>query len=453
MLAVASVAGFAGALDLSMMFVAFPEIGDAFPDTSPALLSWVVTIYGIVLAALLIPSGRLADRLGRRRLFLTGLVVFGIGALASGLAPGPAWLIAARAAQAVGGAMVLPASMGVLLAEFPATRRGTAIGAWGGVGGLATVAGPAIASALLAVGDWRWVLLVNVPLAAIAFIGGARVFRESKDPDTALSDLVGSALLMVSVAALALTITQGPGRGWSDPLVLGALVVSAATAVALVRRSARQAEPVLDLELLADPMFRASNVVAFTFSAAFFAMFFGLVLFVTDVWEAPGSRAGLYVIPAQLTAAITSFAGGRWADRLGHRRVMVPGALSFAAGSLMLAVTAGDDRSLGPWVVALVLMGAGVGTVFPSFQSGAVHGVPARKFGIAAATTQTNSRVAGTLGVALAVALIGSATAGDADAFDPLWLALATLAVVSAAASWRVDTRRPAPLPATSHPA
>ena len=304
----ASVAGFAGALDLSMMFVAYPDINDAFPATSPAVLSWVVTVYSIVLAALLIPSGRLADRLGRRRLFLTGIAVFGVGALASGLAPGPMWLIAARAAQAVGGAMVLPASMGVLLA---------------------------------------------------------------------------------------------------------------------------------------DPMFRAANVVAFTFSAAFFAMFFGLVLFVTEVWDEPGNRAGLFVIPAQVTAAVTSFGGGKLIDRLGHRRVMVPGALAFATGSLLLATAVGDTRSLGIWTIALVLMGAGVGTVFPSFQSGAVHAVPSRKFGIAAATTQTNIRVAGTLGVAVAVALVGGMTTSDAGTFDPLWWMLTGLAVVSAVGSWRIDTRRP----------
>ncbi|HMQ25580.1 MAG TPA: MFS transporter, partial [Acidimicrobiales bacterium] len=191
----ASVAGFAGALDLSMLFVAYPAITDAFPSTSPALLSWVVTVYTIVLAALLIPSGRLADRFGRRRLFLTGLAVFGAGALASGLAPGPLWLIAARAGQAVGGALVLPASMGVILSEFPADRRGTAIGVWGGVGGAATVAGPAIGSGLLAAGGWRWVLLVNVPLAVAAWVGGARVFSESRDRTARLTDLVGSGLL------------------------------------------------------------------------------------------------------------------------------------------------------------------------------------------------------------------------------------------------------------------
>lgn len=437
----ASVAGFAGALDLSMLFVAYPAIADAFPNTSDALLSWVVTIYSIVLAALLIPAGRLADRLGRRRMFLTGIAVFGVGALASGLAPGPVWLIAARAGQAMGGALVLPASMGVLLSEFPASRRGTAIGAWGGVGGVATVAGPAIGSALLALGGWRWVLLVNVPLAAIAFVGGARVFRESRDADARISDLLGSALLAVTVAALALAITQGPERGWADPVVIGAAALALVAAGALVLRSRHHADPVLDLDLLADPLFRASNVVAFTFSAAFFAMFFGLVLFVTDAWEQPHGRAGLYVIPAQITAATVSFAGGRLADRVGHRRVMVPGALAFAAGcALLYGVVDGRD-TLGAWIVALVLMGAGIGAVFPSFQSGAVHGVASAKFGTAAATTQTNSRVAGTLGVAVAVALVGGAAAGDASAFDSLWLMLGALALVSAVASWRVDTR------------
>lgn len=442
-LGVASLGGFATALDLSVMFVAFPDVRDDFSGTSTALLSWALTIYSIVVAALLIPCGRLADARGRRRTFLLGAAVFGGGSLLAGLAPGPLALIAARAVQAAGGALLVPAAMANLLQELPASRRGMAVGTFGAVGGLAAAAGPAIGAAVVEAGGWRWALLMNVPLSVLVLVGGWFLFHESARPETKLTDLLGSVLVMGTVGSLAFAIVEGPEVGWGAPSVLGAFAVALAGGVLVVWRSARHPEPVLDLDLFRFRTFRLSAVVAFLFSVAFFAMFFGVVLFLTDAWGEPTGRAGLYVTPILLTASVTSFLGGRVVDRLGHRRVMVPSALLFAVGALALALGAGAEPDLLLWVPAAVCMGLGVGGVFPSFQSGAVHDVPSDRYGVAAGTVQTMSRVGATVAVAVGVVLVGGFEAGDPVAdFDPFFWVLAGLGLVSAAVSLGIDTRR-----------
>lgn len=447
-LLLACMAGFAGALDLSVIFVAFPDIEDAFPDASTALLSWVLTIYGIVIAALLVPGGRLADLYGRRRVFLTGVVIFGLGALASGAAPTPGVLIATRAFQACGGALMTPAAMALVLREFPPERRAMAIGTWGAVGGVAAATGPSLGAVVVGLGGWRWAFWLSVPLAVIVLVWGRRVLVESVNPDVhGLTDILGSFLVMVAVASLALGIVEGPSWGWTSPAVLAAFAVSVIASVLLVRRSTRHPDPVIAPDLFAAPLFRRANVVALLFGAAFFAMFFGLVRFLTEGWGYSTGESGLLVTPGPAAAAVFSYVGGRLADRYGHRAVMVPGALVFALGGAWLALGIGEEPEIWTvWIPGVLLLGIGIGLVFPNFQSAAVHGVAEARFGVAAAAIQTVVRLSGTLGIALAVVLVGSVVAGDpVSDFDPLWWALVILGLVSAAVSLGIDTRTPAP--------
>jgi EmrB/QacA subfamily drug resistance transporter len=444
-LLLACTAGFAGALDLSVVFVAFPDIEDAFPDASTALLSWVLTIYGIVIAALLVPGGRLADLYGRRRVFLLGATIFGLGALASGAAPSPEVLIATRAFQACGGALMAPSAMALVLRAFPEDRRAMAIGSWGAVGGVATAAGPSIGSFMVGLGGWRWAFWLSVPLALIVLVWGRAVLEESVDPDAdRLTDLLGSALVVLSVGSFALGLVEGPNWGWTSPGVIGAFVVSVVAGVLLVRRSRHHPAPVIDLELFRSPLFRRASVVALLFGAAFFAMFFGLVRFLTEGWGYSTGEAGLLVTPGPLAAAIFSYVGGRLADRFGHRAVMVPGGLVFSAGAAWLALGIGEEPAIATvWIPGVVLLGIGIGLVFANFQSAAVHGVEDARFGVAAAAIQTVVRLSGTIGIALAVVLVGSFVAGDpVSDFEVLWWTLALLGVLSAAVSATLDTRR-----------
>ncbi|HYF46658.1 MAG TPA: MFS transporter [Acidimicrobiales bacterium] len=360
-------AGFSGALDLSVVFVAFPEIEDAFPDASTALLSWVLTTYGIVIAALLVPGGRLADLYGRKRLFLLGALVFGAFGVVAGAAPNPGVLIAARALQACGGALMTPAAMALVLREFPEDRRAMAIGTWGAVGGVAAAAGPSIGSLVVDLGGWRWGFWLSVPLAAVVLVWGRSVLVESVDPDVdRLTDLLGSVLVVVAVGALALGLVEGPEWGWTASGVLGAFAVSLVAGVLLIRRSTRHPAPVIAPDLFRSPLFRRANVVALLFGAAFFAMFFGLVRFLTEGWGYSTGRSGLLVTPGPAAAALFSYVGGRLADHVGHRAVMVPGALVFAAGGLWLVLGIGPQPSIGAvWIPGVVLLGVGIGLVLP----------------------------------------------------------------------------------------
>jgi MFS family permease len=323
-----------------------------------------------------------------------------------------------------------------------------AIGTWGAVGGVASAAGPSIGSFVVGAGGWRWAFWMSVPLAAVILAWGRAVLVESVDPDAdGLTDLVGSALVVVAVGALALGLVEGPTWGWAAPGVLGAFAVSAVAATALWQRSTRHPAPVIAPDLFRLPLFRRANVVALLFGAAFFAMFFGMVRFLTEGWGYSTGRAGLLVTPGPAAAAVFSYVGGRLADHLGHRAVMVPGAVVFALGGAWLALGIGADPDIATvWVPGVLLLGIGIGLVFPNFQSAAVYGVPEARFGVAAAAIQTVVRLSGTIGIAIAVVLVGGFTDGDpVGDFDPLWLTLVGLGLVSAAISATLDTRRARP--------
>ena len=272
------------------------------------------------------------------------------------------------------------------------------------------------------------------PLAVIVLVWGRAVLVESVDAEVdGLPDLFGSFLVMVAVGSLALGIVQGPSWGWSSPSVLGTFAVSLVAGAMLVRRSSRHPDPVIAPDLFASRLFRRANVVALLFGAAFFAMFFGLVRFLTEGWGYGTGEAGLLVTPAPAAAAVFSYLGGRLADRFGHRAVMVPGALVFACGAAWLGAGIDEEPAIWTlWIPGVLLLGVGIGLVFPNFQSAAVHGVAESRFGVAAAAIQTVVRLSGTLGVALAVVLTGTIVAGDPVAdFAPLWLALVALGLAS----------------------
>jgi MFS family permease len=334
--------------------------------------------------------------------------------------------------------------MALVLREFPEDRRAMAIGTWGAVGGVAAAAGPSIGSLVVDLGGWRWSFWLSVPLAAIVLVWGRSVLVESVDPDVdGLTDLLGSALVVLAVGSLALGLVQGPEWGWAAPGVVGAFAVSAAAFALLVHRSSRHPSPVISPDLYRAPLFRRANAVALLFGAAFFAMFFGLVRFLTEGWGYSTGQAGLLVTPGPAAAALFSYVGGRLADHHGHRAVMVPGALVFAAGGAWLALGIGPEPEIATvWLPGVLLLGVGIGLVFPNFQSAAVHGVEESRFGVAAAAIQTVVRLAGTLGIALAVVLVGGFVAGDPVVdFAPLWWTLVALGLVSAVVSLGLDTR------------
>jgi len=292
-LVVVSVAAFVASLDLFIVNIAFPSIERDFTGTSDATLSWVLSAYAIVTAAFLVPAGRLADLLGRKRLFMGGLVTFVAASAVCAAAPGAGWLIAARVLQAVGGAVLMPTSLAILLAEFPARQRGIAVAIWSATGAVAAAAGPPIGG-LLVQASWRWVFLVNLPIGLVTAIVAARVLNESRDPEgKRFPDLAGAAMLVLASSALMLAIVQGQSWGWTSVRVIGLIALSLLLASAFFYWSSRHPAPVLELALFRARAFSAANISGTLFFAAFGAMLLASVLFLTRVWRVDIVTAGL----------------------------------------------------------------------------------------------------------------------------------------------------------------
>jgi EmrB/QacA subfamily drug resistance transporter len=434
-LLVTSLAVYMVFLDGTIANIAFPAIRRSFPDASLATLSWVLNAYSIVFAALLLSSGRIADLVGRRRVFFVGLLVFCAGSAACGAAPTDGLLVAARAVQAVGASLMLPASLALVLAEFPPAMRATAVGVWGAVGAVAAASGPSLGGVIVDRIDWRWVFFVNVPIGVVAWLAGRRLLREARDESaTRWPDAVGIVMVTLAVGALSLGIVQGTDWGWGDPRVIAAFAVAAVLIPAVVLRAARHPAPVLDLTLFRVRSFAVANVATILFATAFSAMLLSGVLFLTGVWHYSILQAGLAVSPGPLFAAAFAPPAGRLADRFGHRAVLVPGALVFALGiALYLTrVTAVPDYA-GTWLLAACVTGMGVGLTLPTLGSSAAASLPPTRFGAGSAVSNTSRQVGTVLGVSLLVVLLGSVTRTTAlAAFQRGWTMMLALAAATA---------------------
>jgi EmrB/QacA subfamily drug resistance transporter len=439
-LAIVCAASFVSTLDITVVVVAFNDIRESFPGVSRAELSWVITVYTITAAAMLVPSGRLADRIGSGRVFLLGVGMFALGSLLSGLAPNVRMLIGARMVQAFGSAMQAPSSLALISRFFPPGRRNMAIGLWGATGGLGGATGPSLGAAIVGAGGWRWIFLINVPLGAAVVVFGARLLRGHDRRQAALPpDLLGASMIIVGVSALSLALVQTEEWGWRDGRTVAALVVAVVVLSALLARSARNPLLSIDLRLFRINSFRWANGVALSLPVAFFLQFFGSVQFLTSVWDYSEVEAGLLLTPVSVLQASLTLQAGRLADRRGHRAVMLPGSLVYLAGAFAWCVTLGGDRDLVAFYIGATLLAIGVGLTYACFNSAAVHDLPAAQVGAGSGLNQTINRVGSTLGIALAVALL----AGDesASAFRRLWVVMIVCALATAAFSSLIDTR------------
>ena len=321
-LLVVTAGAFLANLDLFIVNVAFPAIQADFGGADLSALSWVLNGYAIVFAALLVPAGRLADLVGRKRVFLGGLALFLAASVACGVAPGPWALVAARVVQAVGAALMIPTSLALLLPEFPPNRRAAAVGLWTAGAAVAATVGPTIGG-LLVTASWRWVFLINLPLGLLTGLAGARVLRESRDPARGRRpDLLGAALLCVGVGALALGVVKGGDWGWASPAFVAAEAAAAAALAGVAVRSTRHPAPVVEPALLRPRATRAADASVFLFSMAFFPLLLASVLFMTEVWGYSALEAGLAIAPGPLMVALLSWPAGSLAGRLGPRRLV-----------------------------------------------------------------------------------------------------------------------------------
>jgi EmrB/QacA subfamily drug resistance transporter len=437
---VTALGAFMASLDLSIVNVAFPALERTFHGDPQASLAWVITAYSIVFGSLLVVAGRTADRLGSRRVFFAGLAVFCLGSALAGLAPTVALLVAGRVVQGIGAAALLPSSLGLLLAAYPSERRSQMVALWGGIGALAVATGPSLGALLITAFSWRAAFFVNLPIGLAAWLVGRQVLPARRgDTSGAPPDYLGVVLLSVALAALVLAISEGPSWGWSSAGVVAGFVAAVALGAAFLRRSARHAEPVLDLTLFRSRSFSVANSAALLYAMGFFAMLLGNILFLTGVWHYSILRAGLAVTPGPLVVAVVAGPAGKMAGRYGFRRVLLVGFAVFAAGLVWYALRVGVRADyLAIWLPGTLVVGLGIGLTFPVLSAAAVSSLHPNRFAVGSAVNQTARQVGGALGIALLVVIIGTPTS-QAEAlahFHHLWWFVAAMATSSGLVCW-----------------
>ena len=423
--AVLAIGVFLSVLDLFIVNIAFPDIQRSFSSASLSSLSWILSAYAIVYAAVLVPAGKLGDIVGRKRVFLAGLLVFLAGSALAAAAPSVDFLIGARVLQAVGGAALIPTSLGLILPLFPAQKRPTVIGLWAALAGVGAAAGPPLGG-LLVEASWRWIFLVNLPLGLFALVRSAQIVPEIRDPERGrFPDLLGSLLLMVAIGSLTLGLVKGPDWSW-DGRSLGSFAASAVLLALFTLRSARHPAPVVELSLLRPPAFALSALSALLFFAAFAVLLLGNVLFLTNVWDYSILKAGFAFFPGPLTAAIVAGLSGRRGGRRSSPRIGAAGGIVFALSSLWFLARIGDQPDyLGDYLPGAVVGGIGVGLVLPALTALAIGTLPPARLATGIGVQTTFRQIGAALGLASFVAIAGTSTLTTTSDFDGSWLFMA----------------------------
>ncbi len=435
-------------LDTTIVNIAFPDISASFPEASRGLLSWVLDGYFVVIAALLVPAGGLADRFGHRRVFLGGLALFTLASALCAAAPSLEALIAFRVLQGAGAAAIAPTSLAIVLDSFPSEKRAAGVGLWGAAAAAAAATGPTLGAALVELDSWRLVFLVNLPLGAALLFAGRRL-ADQPLRDSRLPDLPGALMLALGLAAVTLAIVEGNDWGWTGAGTLGAFAAAALLLGAVVARSLRHPRPIVEPALFAHRSFSLGNLGTLLFAAAFFSLILGNVLFLTTVWGYSILSAGLAALPGPAMTTVVSGPAGRLADRFGHRAVIVPGTLVFAAGALVLRSAGAEPDYIGLWLPGAILTGIGIGLAFPTLGSAAVRDVADDRFATASAVNAAFRQVGAVLGTAILIAIVGepSGLAAALDVSDSAYLFAVIASLASGVAAFGLRRQRaPGPL-------
>jgi EmrB/QacA subfamily drug resistance transporter len=391
-------------LDNTVVNVALPSIQDDL-GASLSGLEWTVNIYTLTFAVLLVTGGRLGDILGRRRMFLFGVVVFALSSAAIGLSPGEGWLVAGRAIQGAGAAFMMPATLSIITVTFPAEERGKAIGTWAGVSALALAIGPVVGGALAEYVSWRAIFFLNLPVAVGAVVVTLFAAQESRDETTEHSiDWPGIAALSAGLTALVLALVEGNSWGWGSAEIVALLVTAAVGLGGFALVEPRVREPMVDFSLFRSKTFLGANMVAFIVSFAMFAMFFFIALYLQNILGYSAVEAGVRFLPSTLMIVLIAPLAGRLADRIGPRPLMVTG-LTLTALALFLQTRIEVDTGYGLLLPAFILMGIGMALVMSPMSTAAMNSVAPEKAGVGSGILSMSRMVGATFGVAAIGAL------------------------------------------------
>jgi EmrB/QacA subfamily drug resistance transporter len=394
-------------LDSTVVGIALPRIGKSF-HSGLGTLQWVVTGYALTLAAFLLLGGSLGDRLGRRKIFSVGVIWFAIASACCGLAPNATTLIAARIAQGIGGALLAPASLAILQASFRAEDRARAIGAWSGLGGLAAAAGPLVGGYLIAVGSWRWVFFINIPVAVGVLAITARHVPESRDPTTTgRVDMIGAGLAVVFLASLTYGLIEEPALGWAAPGVLGALVVAGVAFPGFLAVERFRRSPMLPLSVFRSGQFSAANAVTFVVYGALAGALFLLPVELQVVAHYSPLGSGLALLPVTIVMLAFSARSGSLASRIGPRFQMAVGPLVVGAGLALLTRATYEGSYVTLVFPAVLVFGVGLAITVAPLTATAMGAAPPEHAGVASAVNNVVARAAGLITVAVLPLLAG----------------------------------------------
>jgi EmrB/QacA subfamily drug resistance transporter len=431
-LAVVSAAQFLIILDLWVVNIALPALQHDFAPATLSDVSWILDVYAIVLAALLLPAGRVADSIGRRACFLAGLVVFGIASLGCAVAPALPVLIACRALQAAGAAVLMPASLGLALSVFPSHQRGTAVGVWAGVGAVAAGSGPVLGG-LLVESSWRWIFLINLPVILATLAAGVAILPRcgGQRPGWRI-DGVGTVLVLGAVGLVCTTLTEAPAwppaRTWP---VLAAGLVLAAAFVAHIRR---HPDPLVAPRLFSVRPFSAGAAGLVAYYTGFAAMLLGTTLLLTVQWHFSVLQAAAGIAPGPITAGIVSPFSGRLSARFGMRGTVAAGAVFFAAAGAWPLASAGGGPAYAKVVLpSMLLWGVANALIQPSLFACA-DAAPRAELASGSAVLATARQLGSALGVAIFVAVLGAHPASGLAGFDRAWIVVLITAAMTATA-------------------
>ena len=361
-------------------------------------MQWVVTGYSITLAAFILLGGALGDRFGRKKIFLVGVIWFAVASACCGIAPNATSLIVARALQGVGGALVTPASLAILQGSFRSDDRSRAIGAWSGLGGLAAAAGPLVGGYLIAVGSWRWVFYINVPVAIAVLLITSRHVPETKDPNSkGRVDKLGAASAVVFLASLTYGLLEASSRGWTSPVVLAGLVVAAVTGPLFIVVERRVKDPMLPLSVFKSHQFSAANAVTFVVYGALSGALFLVPVELQLVVHYTALESGLALLPITVIMLVFSARSGRLATRIGPRLQMSLGPIVVGVGLVLLTQATHSGSYITMVLPAMLVFGTGLAITVAPLTSTAMSSAPAEHAGVASAVNNAVARAAGSL--------------------------------------------------------
>jgi EmrB/QacA subfamily drug resistance transporter len=425
---------FMATLDIYIVNVALPSISAAFEGQNLASVSWVLNGYTIVFAAVMVPAGRLADHFGRRRMLLAGMVIFAIGSAACAAAPTLSLLVTGRVVQAFGAAAIVPISMSLLLPTFPAAKHAMILGLWAAIMAVAASTGPVAGGLLVGVG-WRWLFLINVPIAAAALVVGLWCLpRIPRHPQSRPPEPLSVAGMLVGVTLVVLATVQGPDWGWGSTRVIGLYVVAAIAAAVVVHRSMRHPRAVIESSLFRNREFASASLGLFVFFGVLSVWLLATVLLLEGVWHYGTIRVGFAILPGPVLAAVFSIYGARITRRFGRTIPAVVGLAAFGAGAIIWLATARDHPAYATtFLPALLLCGVAAGLAqAPLLASASV--LPPERFSTGSAVLNMSRQVGGAVFVAVLVALAGGSTLPQTIApVQRGWTLMAVAALAGAA--------------------